>query len=456
MYAIIDTETTGGSPQKHKLTEIAIVIHDGQKIVKEFSSLINPECSIPYYITQITGITDEMVSDAPKFYEIAREIVEITENTIFVAHNVNFDYNFLRSEFSRLGYDFKRERLCTVRLSRKIIPGLPSYSLGNLCGELRIPINDRHRAKGDALATVKLLELLLERNGQLPTDHFSQVMKRNFVLNPKLETDIFDRLPESPGVYYFYNDQGELIYIGKSKNIRNRVMSHFSASSSRKAFEMCSKTADIGYETTGNELIALLKESYEIKRHMPYYNRAQKRAGFQYGIYTATDEQGYIRFSLERTKDRSGPPIACFSRKADARQFLNSIIDKYALCQKLCGMYSSSGACFHYEIGSCSGACTGIEHPEQYNVRALRAVRDCSFEYGNLIIIDQGRNAEEGSAVKLENGKYIGYGYFHRNYASGYPDTIAECIAKFPDNREIRNIIKQYLRNHAVEKLLVY
>jgi DNA polymerase-3 subunit epsilon len=397
-----------------------------------------------------------MVADAPKFYEIARDIVELTKNKIFVAHNVHFDYNFLRSEFERLGYYFKRERLCTVRLSHRIIPGLPSYSLGNLCSELNIPLNGRHRARGDALATVKLLELLIERNGHQPIDHFSKAIKRNYALHPRLDMAVFDRLPESPGVYYFYNEQSELIYIGKSKNIRSRVMSHFSGSSSRKAIEMCSRTADIGYETTGNELIALLRESFEIKRHMPYYNRAQKRASFQYGIYASIDERGYIRLALERTKDMPATPIACFSLKSEARQFLSHIIDKYELCQKLCGVYSSSGSCFHFEIGSCRGACTGREIPGRYNIRAEKAIRDCSFEYGNLLIIDQGRNNGERSAVKLENGKYIGYGYFDFEYAAGNPGIISECITSFPDSREIRHIIRQYLRSHSVEKLLVF
>jgi DNA polymerase-3 subunit epsilon len=164
MYAIIDIETTGLSPQRNKITEIAVYIHDGEKIVDEFSSLINPECYISPNITKITGITNEMVAQAPKFWEVAKDIVLLTEGTTFVAHNATFDYNFIRHEFKSLGYDFKREKLCTVQLSRKIIPGRKSYSLGKLCNELNIPLNGRHRAAGDALATVKLFEYLLQKD----------------------------------------------------------------------------------------------------------------------------------------------------------------------------------------------------------------------------------------------------------------------------------------------------
>ncbi|HOI87387.1 MAG TPA: 3'-5' exonuclease, partial [Lentimicrobium sp.] len=172
MYAIIDVETTGGNFASERLTEIAIYLHDGEKIVDEFSTLINPEQSIPFMITRLTGITNEMVAGAPRFYEVAKKIVEMTEGATFVGHNASFDYNFIRHEFKRLGYNFRRQTLCTVRMSRKLLPGLPSYSLGNLCEMLGIRIENRHRAAGDALATVKLLELLLKTDPET-IDRFS-------------------------------------------------------------------------------------------------------------------------------------------------------------------------------------------------------------------------------------------------------------------------------------------
>ncbi|MGD9930193.1 MAG: PolC-type DNA polymerase III [Mangrovibacterium sp.] len=163
MYCIIDIETTGQSLKEGKITEIAIYKHNGLEIVDSFATLINPECHIPYFITKLTGIDNEMVADAPKFYEVAKTIVELTAGSIFVAHNVLFDYRFVREEFNRLGYDYKRKTMCTVKLSRKYLPGHPSYSLGKICHDLNIRIEGRHRAAGDAFATVKLFELILQK-----------------------------------------------------------------------------------------------------------------------------------------------------------------------------------------------------------------------------------------------------------------------------------------------------
>jgi len=177
LYAIIDIETTGNTYKSGKITEIAIFIHDGFEIVDSFSSLINPECYISDFITRLTGINNEMVSRAPRFYEVARKVVEITTDKVFVAHNVNFDYKFIQEEFNRLGFDYQRKTMCTVRMGRKYLPGHKSYSLGTLCSELQIPVNGRHRAAGDALATVKLFEMILDRKAQKETKNDSTQLR---------------------------------------------------------------------------------------------------------------------------------------------------------------------------------------------------------------------------------------------------------------------------------------
>ncbi len=188
MYAIVDIETTGGSSRLEKITEIAIYIHDGTKITEEYSTLINPERNIPYFITNLTGITNEMVEKAPCFYEVAKKIVEITEGKIFVAHNARFDYSFIRQEFSMLGYNFRRPLLDTVSLSRKLLPGHRSYSLGNLCSDLGIEINGRHRASGDAFATVRLFEMLLEKDSEkLPEERGIIRNRKTSRLHPALD-----------------------------------------------------------------------------------------------------------------------------------------------------------------------------------------------------------------------------------------------------------------------------
>jgi DNA polymerase-3 subunit epsilon len=456
MYAIIDIETTGGSPKTDKITEIAVLIHDGHQIIKEFSTFINPECRIPHHISLLTGITDEMVANAPKFYEIARDLVEITEKTAFVAHNVSFDYNFIRSEFRRIGYDFKRDQLCTVRLSRKLIPGHRSYSLGRLCEELNIPVSGRHRAMGDALATAKLFDILLEINARGNHDLIGNLKDLYTESHPALDLSLFKRMPEEPGVYYFYNDQSELIYIGKSKNIKARVLSHFSNNSTIKAMQMRTEIAHIGWETTGSELIALLRESNEIKLHKPIYNRKQRRSFFQYGLFSNTDDKGYIRFQIEKTAGHEALPLVSFTTKAEARSFITSIINKFNLCQKLCGLYPSGNHCFHYEIGACNGACAGIESPEKYNLRAMQVIRRYKIGLQNIIIIDTGRHMDEKAAIKIENGKYIGFGYFAQQYAVNDPAIVDECIITYPDNNEIQQIISQYLRKNSVEKVIYF
>jgi len=456
MYSIIDIETTGGNPRIDKITEIAVLMHDGNKVVDEYSTLINPECSIPHYISALTGITNEMVAGAPRFYEIARKLVELTENSIFVAHNVAFDYGFIRSEFRRLGFEFKREQLCTVRLSRKLIPGHTSYSLGRLCDTLQIPVNGRHRALGDATATARLFDILLRTESGLNTTYITASAGIPRDLHPALDVELFKKLPEEPGVYYFYNADLEIIYIGKSRNIKNRVLSHFANNSTGKAIQMRSRIADISYEITGNELIALLKESFEIKKFKPLYNKAQRRSLFRYGLYTHTDNKGYICFSLEKTPEQENLPKVCFTTKAEALEFLNSMLNKYGLCQKLCGVYPSVGHCFHYEIGACKGACVGLESPVSYNARAERVLEKYYYGLQNLLIVDSGRNNDEKGVVKIENGKYLGFGYFSSLYAESDEQIIHECIQDFPDNREVQHIIRQYLRKTKVDKLIVF
>ena len=452
MYAVVDIETTGGSARLERITEIAVYIHDGTRIIEEFSTLVNPERSIPYFITSLTGITNEMVEDAPRFFEVARRIVELTEGKIFVAHNARFDYSFIRQEFSMLGYNFKRPMLDTVALSRKLMPGHKSYSLGNLCTDLGIEINGRHRASGDALATTRLLELLLEKDRELKSG--SLIKNRKAArLHPSLNISKLEEIPEEPGVYYFYDEDGDIIYVGKSRNMSERVSSHISNNTSGREMEMRSLIADISWERTGSELIALLMESAEIKNHKPRFNRAQRRTGFRWGIYSHTDENGYIRFSYRNVRDDE-VPLSVFVSRDRARGKLDQIIGDYNLCQKLCGMYETDGPCFHRQVSLCRGACCGEESPKSYNERALMALDEFIFRERNFFIIDRGREDEERSAVKIVNGKYAGFGFFCINDVGFGLTAVHDCIRPAADNRDIQVIIRSYLKNHRVERII--
>ncbi len=456
MFAIVDIETTGGSPVTEKITEIAVYVYDGNKIVEEFCTLINPEKEIPYFITNLTGISNAMVANSPKFYEVARKIVEITQDRVFVAHNVSFDYHFIRNEFKRLGYNYSRQQLCTVQLSRKLIPGLASYSLGKICKHLNIEVNGRHRAYGDAYATVKLFEYLLQSQNSKDIIQSSSTSIIRKTFHPQLDPGILDNLPEETGVYYFYNDHQELIYIGKSKNIRQRIQSHFRNYNTRKGIEMQNSTAHISYEITGSELIALLKESNEIKQHKPLYNRSQRRTTSQFGIEFFKDLKGYIQFSIKNSKEQAGSRLISFSTQKAAKAYLMQLIDNYDLCMKLCGLYPAAGACFHYEIMECKGACIDKENPDTYNLRAQKAIDKHKFRHDSFFILEDGRYLNEMAIILIEKGVYLGYGYIDKDSNDGSLDALRDCIHSYADNRDIQQIIRNYILQHDKIRIIPF
>ena len=455
MFAIVDIETTGGRASDEKITEIAVYVHDGEKIVEEYSTLVNPERFIPSFITRLTGIDNEMVKNAPKFYEVAKKIVEITEGKTFVAHNAQFDYSFLREEFKSLGYTFSRDYVCTVKLSRKLIPGFRSYSLGNLCDNLGIKIEGRHRAAGDALATVKLFEILLKNDHD---DHITKSVKNDFlnVCFPEhFDKKIVEKLPEAAGVYYLHNEDGSVIYIGKSKNIRKRVITHFANKGNHKAIEMRNAIRDVTFEMTGNELIALLLESDEIKKYLPVFNRALRHSLFNYGIFQSMNKGGYI--TLKAGKILKGlQPIITSHSIDEARETLEKKITTYKLCQKLCGMYDIEYACFHFSINQCNGACIGREDPEEYNKRVMQAIESLDYMHRNFLIVGSGRNNEERSVVSVENGKYLGFGFFNPDFVSPEVESLREVIASKQDNRDAHRIIRRHLLQNKQDDILTY
>jgi exonuclease, DNA polymerase III, epsilon subunit family len=451
MYVVVDLETSGGNPQRDRIIEIAAYLFDGEKVVDELVTLINPETNIPPYITTLTGINNQMVASSPKFYEVAKKLVQLTEGCVFVAHNAPFDYGFIRNEFQKLGFTYNRATLCTVRWSRKLIPGLPSYSLGNLCQSLNIQFGDRHRAAGDATATVKLLRLLLERNnGEQIIPLNGSVISRE-KLHPNLSIDRLAHLPDETGVYFMWNEKLELIYVGKSINIKSRISQHITGAKSRRETEMVGAMADITWELTGSELVALLLESYHIKQQIPLYNRAQRRKGTSYGLYVETDDNGYLNLKITN-KTEISTPIANFTSQVIARKVLGDLIEEYSLCQKLCGLYSATGGCFHSQIGLCKGACKGEEPPEEYNLRVEKAMASSDLPKASFFLLDKGRNQEEVAVVKVECGKLIGWGFCDTILANGI-DALHDCIKLFPDNRDSRIIIRSFLASPGIKKI---
>ncbi len=452
-YAIIDVETTGMGIQGNRITEIAILVHDGTKVIKEFQTLVNPERTIPFTITRLTGINDQMVADAPKFYEIAKEVIELTTDCVFVAHNVNFDYNVIHKEFSELGFPFRRKKLCTVRLSRKLIPGLPSYSLGKLCSSIGIPLNDRHRAMGDTRATTSLFERLMGLDlDQKVFSSFLKIGSRQATLPPGLPKEVFDQLPERTGVYYFRDKQDEIIYIGKALNIKKRVLSHFYDKKNREV-AMCQQTVNITFELTGSELLALLSESSEIKRHYPVYNRAQRRNNEGFAIFSYEDRSGLLHLAWNNLKTVPDP-IMKFYNTTECRLFLEQLCEQFELCPKYCHLQSNVTSCFHYQIKKCKGICRGEEALESYNQRVNKAIRHMSNDSKTYVVSQKGRTQEEKSFVLIENGVYQGYGYIDQEQQVRSLSELREFLILKKDNRDVQRILRGF-RNKNESKFLL-
>mgnify|MGYP000085433390 CR=1 FL=1 len=414
---------------------------------------MNPEKSIQPFVVNLTGINNKMLRNAPKFHEVAKRIVEITDGCILVAHNTSFDYRILRTEFKRLGYDFVKKTLCTVELSKKLIPGQDKYKLGTLVKALGIPMSDRHRASGDALATVKLFKLLLDKDSDKQIVHAAiksglDVRKK---IAPRLSV-IVDDLPAKTGVYYIHNDQGDIIYIGKSKNIKKRVNQHF-LGTNRKSKNLQKLVATVTYEETGNELIALLKESHEIKKTQPLFNRSQRKTTFDFGLYKKKNDAGYLSLIFEKIDHRK-KAITSFSSLNEAKKFLFKITEHYQLCQTINKLSVTNGSCFPYKTKECKGACCGEEDFKTYNQRVLAFIDEYSLKNANKLIIDSGRTHEERSVILIENGVYKGYGFYQLNHQVNNIDILRDIITPMDDNRDTQHLIQSFLRRRRVKKIL--
>lgn len=442
-YTIIDVETTG---KGNRITEISIFKYDGNTVIDEFTTLINPESFIPTHITALTGIDNQLVADAPLFEDVAQDILSITENTVFVAHNVNFDYNVIRGEFKRIGIDFNRKKLCTVRLSRNLLPGHRSYSLGKICKDLNIDLVDRHRARGDAEATVILFKLLL--NLPKANEIFAAFLNKNSreaTLPPNLPKQAFEALPNATGIYYFKGKKGKVIYVGKAINIKKRVLSHF-YSKTKKSLEMVRKTRDLDFEISGSEFIALLMEDAAIKHHFPIYNKVSKRTIQSYAIFSYEDRNGILHLATNKGRLVANPIITFYSVK-DVRLYLEKICFKHNLCPKYCHLQESVSECSHFSIKNCNGVCKNEESTEVYNNRVLEAIQDISEQKNDIILKEKGRHAHENGFVMIKKGEYLGYGFIDNDVQINHTDDLENYLIPQKNNVDIQKILKSKLLN---------
>ncbi|MDN3724464.1 exonuclease domain-containing protein [Aequorivita sp. SDUM287046] len=416
LFAIIDVETTGGGIAGNRITEICIALLKDGEVVDKYTTLINPERDIPHHITALTGIDNEMVANAPRFFEVAEKIEEFTKDAIFVAHNVSFDYNVIRGEYRLLGQYYNRKKLCTVRLSRKLIPGMLSYSLGRLCSTINIPHLNRHRAEGDVDATTILFQRLISLDEDFSTfNSFLNPRSKQATLPPHIPAEQIDELPEKAGIYLFKNQKHQVIYAGKAKNIKKRVLSHF-YDKKTKEYQLGQETHFIDYELTGDELLALLVESEHIRKHYPKFNRAQKWPATTYQIINYVNQRGIIQLALAKTKALHDS-VGTFYNRAEATEKLEEICEAFKLCPRFCTLQSTSEKCSHYRIKNCEGICEGDEDVAEYNLKVNVAIASLQQNKTSFAIQCKGRIAGEIGFALVQEGQYKGFGFFDRSEA---------------------------------------
>jgi DNA polymerase-3 subunit epsilon len=453
MYAIVDIETTGGYAANNGITELAIVLHDGKKLISRYESLVNPLIEIPRYIQTLTGITDDMVKDAPCFEDIAAEVYSWLKDAVFVAHNVNFDYSFLKKQLSDFGFFLNTKKLCTVRLSRKVFPGLPGYSLGKLCRQLEIPMSNRHRAGGDADATVRLFELILANDTKGHLELMLKGKNMEQYLPPNLPASQMDQLPYVAGVYYFHDQKGSVIYVGKAKNLRKRVFSHFSNNKpNHQKQEFLRNIYSITWQTCGTELMAYLLECIEIKRLWPKYNRSLKRFEQSYGLYVYEDQNGYLRLLIEKRKKQI-QSLYTFSLLAEGHGLVKKLIRRFGLCPKLCFIQTDQETCQGIIEHYCAGACEQKESARQYNQKMEMAIQSLSGSLPSFTLVDEGRHSSEQSYILVEKGKFYGMGYLPADVTVRDLDGLKDHLTPYQENDYMRGLIFQHAARWPNKKI---
>lgn len=373
---LLDCETTGGRASSHRVTEIGLVIVENGEVVDTWSSLINPERSIPQGITRLTGITDEMVAKAPLFTDIAGDLLSKLQGKVFVAHNARFDYSFIKTEFRRAGIAYQTKPLCSVRLSRKLFPQCKRHGLDQLIARFSIPMADRHRGLDDALAIWHFFRHCSERFEVDRIELECNALIKRASTPPNLDPSEIEKLPDLPGVYRFYDETGILLYVGKSVSLRTRVMSHFSGDhSNAKDLEINTRISHIDFDRTPSDFGAQLLESAEIKKLAPVYNRRLRRHKKLFHLVIGDNSDGYRTAridSLNVVEQLSVLDLGAglYRSRAQAKSALEALANEFLLCHQLIGLERPTrSGCFRRQLKRCLGACCCAESIESYNGR---------------------------------------------------------------------------------------
>jgi len=445
MYAIVDIETTGGNAGSGSITEIAILISDGKSILDSYTTLVNPLQPIPLFIEKLTGISDEMVSDAPTFSEIAKDIHELLQDKIFVAHNVNFDYSFIAHQLNQQGYRFNARKLCTVRLSRKIFEDLPSYSLGNLCRSLDIHVKNRHRAMGDAAATSELFHRIFEADRGLIIKSMLKKGSGDEYLPIHLSSEDLEQMPDRPGIYYFHDAKGKIIYVGKAKRLRKRVISHFSNNDvSKRKQDLMRMVHKISFKECGNELMMSVMESIEIKRIWPQFNRSQKKFENRFGICSYVDQRGVLRLGIVKKKKHLVLHTS-FPYQLDGMRLLNKLAREHKLCPKMCFLQVETIECVGQEEDFCEGICSNTEKVERYNKKVTKVIADLQSLNPTIAVFGEGRKPKEKSCILIDKNDFLATGFIEENQIKKIKlDKLKKKLEPAASNEFIRSMVINY------------
>ncbi len=461
LYAIVDIETTGSYAAGSGITEICIVVHDGRAVLDTYCTLVNPGRPIPRFIQAMTGISEEMVECAPAFSEIAEQVYGLLQGKVFVAHNVNFDYSFVKHHLERWGYMFDARKLCTVRLSRKIIPGLRSYSLGKLCRSVGVEHTDHHRAAGDATATARLFSLLHQRDeaGHIPASLRGR--NKESYLPPHLPVEEVDALPDTPGVYYFYSAAGKLLYIGKAKNLAQRVKSHFSNNKpGRQKADFLRHIHRIAYTPVATDLMAHILESTEIRKLWPEYNRSQRGYTPQFGLFCYEDRQGYLRLGVEKSRQHT-KAVHTFNTVPEGHRWLRQLITEFGLCPRLCNLAKEADCSAGRPADGCehsAGGCAALGPVDAYNAKVLEATAWVTTHLPTFAFVDAGREEDEQSCILVRCGVLCAMGYLPADTdpATLTADALAERLDPLADNDYIRALLYKAAAEEPHKRIAVF
>lgn len=434
MYAVVDLETTGGNPGTDKIIEIAVYIHDGEKISREYSSLVNPQVPIPFFISRLTGITQEMVDSAPLFSDIADTVSEILGGHIFVAHNVQFDYSFIAYALGQHGIPYENKMLCTCKTSRLLFPGYPSYSLGKICSALSITLNNAHRASADAKATAHLLDMLLTKSGGILDPFYSQ--KHKVVNHSRIPDTMVDKLPSKAGILYFYDEAGTVIYISASNNLRKKALSIINKIHTKRYAGLCALATSVDCETTGGVLLSAIREIEAVTLLQPRFNRKFKSIESRFSIYENLNNRGYLVLELGKY-DLTKKSLVTFTTEQEANVALSSIITTHNL----------------FSVSDFNAAMP-VENYDEYNLRVTTAIIALSQKKKNFLITDRGPHTDHFSMVVIEDGRYTGYIFADRDQSRLEVAELLELKQHATDQSTVFKSIIRHVSQGKYQKII--